>query len=188
LNKLAHNISFGHGIHAGIHWRSDTDSSILLGEAFASQLPAWTQVRVYNEKLTVHLAKIDAIHARPSPISKQSAGYYGSRTLRDLQPISHLSKSRQIRRRPPDQYLPLAVLYIPDVLRAGQGDVEPTSSPQGHGSQWMPSPGVSWTALQRWRLRNHRPLKMLPDRPAGNLLTNSYGSSLVAYHSGQRAR
>ena len=25
LNKLAHNVSFGHGIHAGIHWRSDTD-------------------------------------------------------------------------------------------------------------------------------------------------------------------
>ena len=27
LHKLAHNISFGHGIHAGIHWRSDTDRS-----------------------------------------------------------------------------------------------------------------------------------------------------------------
>lgn len=32
LHKLAHNVSFGHGIHAGIHWRSDTDSSIALGE------------------------------------------------------------------------------------------------------------------------------------------------------------
>jgi hypothetical protein len=31
LHKLAHNISFGHGIHAGIHWRSDTDTSIQLG-------------------------------------------------------------------------------------------------------------------------------------------------------------
>ncbi|MGI8433117.1 MAG: phosphoesterase, partial [Chthoniobacterales bacterium] len=27
LNKLANNVSFGHGIHAGIHWRSDTPSS-----------------------------------------------------------------------------------------------------------------------------------------------------------------
>jgi len=26
LNKLGHNVSFGHGIHAGIHWRSDTDT------------------------------------------------------------------------------------------------------------------------------------------------------------------
>jgi hypothetical protein len=58
LNKLAHNISFGHGIHAGIHWRSDTDSSIVLGEAFALSF-LQDKVRVYNEKLTVHLTKID---------------------------------------------------------------------------------------------------------------------------------
>ena len=35
LHKLGHNISFGHGVHAGIHWRSDTDYSLLLGEAVA---------------------------------------------------------------------------------------------------------------------------------------------------------
>jgi hypothetical protein len=35
LNKLAYNISFGHGIHAGIHFRSSTDWSILLGEQVA---------------------------------------------------------------------------------------------------------------------------------------------------------
>jgi hypothetical protein len=35
LHKVADNISFGHGIHAGIHWRSDTDTSIRLGEAVA---------------------------------------------------------------------------------------------------------------------------------------------------------
>jgi hypothetical protein len=58
LNKLAHNISFGHGIHAGIHWRSDTDSSIVLGEAFALSF-LQDKVRVYNEKLTVHLTRID---------------------------------------------------------------------------------------------------------------------------------
>ena len=58
LNKLAHNISFGHGIHAGIHWRSDTDSSILLGEAFALSF-LQDKVLVYHEKLTVHLTKID---------------------------------------------------------------------------------------------------------------------------------
>src|SRR6267378_2996994 len=35
LNKLAFNISFGHGIHAGIHFRSSTLNSILLGEQVA---------------------------------------------------------------------------------------------------------------------------------------------------------
>ena len=35
LHKLAHNISFGHGIHEGIHWRSDIDYSMLLGEEVA---------------------------------------------------------------------------------------------------------------------------------------------------------
>jgi len=35
LHKLAHNVSFGHGLHGGIHWRSDTDASVKLGEAVA---------------------------------------------------------------------------------------------------------------------------------------------------------
>jgi len=35
LNKLAYNVSFGHGIHAGIHFRSSTYWSILLGEQVA---------------------------------------------------------------------------------------------------------------------------------------------------------
>jgi hypothetical protein len=58
LHKLAHNISFGHGIHAGIHWRSDTDYSILLGEAVALtflQDQAWT----YKENFAVKLTKLD---------------------------------------------------------------------------------------------------------------------------------
>jgi hypothetical protein len=62
LHKLAHNISFGHGIHAGIHWRSDTDSSILLGEAVALtflQDQAWT----YKENFAVTLTKLDGTTA-----------------------------------------------------------------------------------------------------------------------------
>jgi hypothetical protein len=58
LHKLAHNISFGHGIHAGIHWRSDTDYSILLGEAVALaflQDQAWT----YKENFSIKLTKLD---------------------------------------------------------------------------------------------------------------------------------
>jgi hypothetical protein len=58
LHKLAHNISFGHGIHAGIHWRSDSDSSIQLGEAFALSF-LQDKIRVYNERFTVHLTKLD---------------------------------------------------------------------------------------------------------------------------------
>src|SRR5262249_43769557 len=58
LNKLAHNISFGHGIHAGIHWRSDTDTSIKLGEAVALSVLR-NRARTYNEKFTVQLTKVD---------------------------------------------------------------------------------------------------------------------------------
>ena len=62
LNKLAHNISFGHGIHSGIHWRSDTDSSIQLGEALAISI-LQDRALTYNEKFTVHLTKIDGTTA-----------------------------------------------------------------------------------------------------------------------------
>lgn len=62
LNKLAHNVSFGHGIHAGIHWRSDTDSSIQLGEALAISV-LQDRAQTYNEKFTVHFTKIDGTTA-----------------------------------------------------------------------------------------------------------------------------
>ncbi len=58
LNKLAHNISFGHGIHAGIHWRSDSDTSIQLGEAVALSFLR-DHAYTYNEKFTVNLTKLD---------------------------------------------------------------------------------------------------------------------------------
>jgi hypothetical protein len=62
LNKLAHNISFGHGIHAGIHWRSDTDISIRLGEALAISV-LQDRALTYNEKFTVSFAKVDGTTA-----------------------------------------------------------------------------------------------------------------------------
>lgn len=58
LNKLASNISFGHGIHAGIHWRSDTLASIRLGEAVALSFLR-SQARTYNEKFSVRLTTYD---------------------------------------------------------------------------------------------------------------------------------
>jgi len=62
LNKLAHNISFAHGIHAGIHWRSDTDTSIEFGEVVAlSYLRDLAQT--YNEHFTVSLTKLDGTTA-----------------------------------------------------------------------------------------------------------------------------
>jgi hypothetical protein len=58
LNKLAHNVSYGHGIHAGIHWRSDTETSMLLGEAMALSF-LQDKARTYHEKFTVQLTKLD---------------------------------------------------------------------------------------------------------------------------------
>ena len=62
LNKLAENISFGHGVHAGIHWRSDTDTSMLLGEAVALSYLK-DKARCYNEPFTVNLTKLDGTTA-----------------------------------------------------------------------------------------------------------------------------
>jgi hypothetical protein len=58
LNKLGHNVSLGHGIHAGIHWRSDTDTSLLLGEAVALSFLR-DRARCYNEPFTVNLTRFD---------------------------------------------------------------------------------------------------------------------------------
>ena len=58
LNKLGHNVSFGHGIHAGIHYRSDTDESLQLGEAMALSI-LQDKAQAYNEPVTVHITKFD---------------------------------------------------------------------------------------------------------------------------------
>lgn len=58
LNKLGHNVSFGHGIHAGIHYRSDTDSSLMLGEAVALSIFE-DQAQTFNERFTINITKFD---------------------------------------------------------------------------------------------------------------------------------
>jgi hypothetical protein len=58
LSKLAHNVSFGHGVHGGIHWRSDSDCSMLLGEAFAISV-LQDKAHTYNERFTVRFTKLD---------------------------------------------------------------------------------------------------------------------------------
>jgi hypothetical protein len=62
LNKLGHNVSIGHGIHAGIHWRSDTDTSLLLGEAVALSYLR-NRAKTYNQPFRVHLTKFDGTTA-----------------------------------------------------------------------------------------------------------------------------
>lgn len=58
LHKLAHNITFGHGIHGGIHWRSDSDSSIALGEEVAIQF-LQDLACTYAEPVNVTFTRLD---------------------------------------------------------------------------------------------------------------------------------
>ena len=58
LHKLAHNITLGHGIHAGIHWRSDSEMAIQLGEAVALSYLR-DRARTYNEHFSISLTKVD---------------------------------------------------------------------------------------------------------------------------------
>src|SRR6185369_15796351 len=58
LSKLAHNISFGHGIHAGIHFRSSSRSSILLGEQVGISVLN-DRAPGYNEPFSISITKFD---------------------------------------------------------------------------------------------------------------------------------
>jgi hypothetical protein len=62
LNKLAYNVSFGHGIHAGIHFRSSTYWSILLGEQVALSV-LQDRASSYNEPFTISITKFDGTTA-----------------------------------------------------------------------------------------------------------------------------
>jgi hypothetical protein len=62
LSKLAFNISFGHGIHAGIHFRSSTQASLQLGEQVGIAI-LQDRSRSYNERFTIDIAKFDGTTA-----------------------------------------------------------------------------------------------------------------------------
>jgi hypothetical protein len=62
LSKLAFNTSFGHGIHSGIHFRSSTQYSILLGEQVALSI-LQDRARSYNEPFTIEITKFDGTTA-----------------------------------------------------------------------------------------------------------------------------
>ena len=65
LNKLGHSVTFGHGILAGIHWRSDSDTALLLGEAVALSFLR-NKAKTCNEPFTVELTKFDGTTATVS--------------------------------------------------------------------------------------------------------------------------
>ena len=62
LSKLAFNISFGHRIHAGIHFRSSTLYSILLGEQVALSV-LQDRAKSYNEPFSITITKFDGTTA-----------------------------------------------------------------------------------------------------------------------------
>ncbi|MEP6849312.1 MAG: phosphoesterase [Acidobacteriota bacterium] len=62
LNKLGYNVTFGHGIHAGIHFRSSSYWSLLLGEQVALSV-LQDRARGYNEPFTVNITKFDGTTA-----------------------------------------------------------------------------------------------------------------------------
>lgn len=62
LNKLAHNVSIGHGIHSGIHFRSSTYWSILLGEQVALSI-LQDRAKSYNEPFSINITKFDGTTA-----------------------------------------------------------------------------------------------------------------------------
>lgn len=58
LSKLAFSLSFGHGIHAGIHFRSSTRASLLLGEQAAISVLS-DRAGGYNEPFDITITKPD---------------------------------------------------------------------------------------------------------------------------------
>jgi len=58
LSKLAFNIPFGHGVHAGIHFRSSNYWGVLLGEAVALSV-LQDRAKSYNEPFTMSITKFD---------------------------------------------------------------------------------------------------------------------------------
>jgi hypothetical protein len=56
--KLAFNVTHGHGIHAGIHFRSSSRASVLLGEQVGISVLN-DRAQSYNEPFTISITKFD---------------------------------------------------------------------------------------------------------------------------------
>jgi len=62
LSKLGYNVTFGHGIHAGIHFRSSSHYALLLGEQVGMGVLR-DRARGYNEPFYVTITKFDGTTA-----------------------------------------------------------------------------------------------------------------------------
>ena len=62
LSKLAFNVPFGHGVHAGIHFRSSNHWGVLLGEAVALSILK-DRAKSYNEPFTINITKFNGTTA-----------------------------------------------------------------------------------------------------------------------------
>ncbi len=58
LQKLGYNVTFGHGIHAGIHFRSSSYWSLLLGEALGISILT-DRANSYAEPFNIQITKFD---------------------------------------------------------------------------------------------------------------------------------
>jgi hypothetical protein len=67
LNKLAWNVTLGHGVHAGIHFRSSSYWSILLGEQVGLSILR-DRAKSYNEPFSITITKFDGT---PSTITNR---------------------------------------------------------------------------------------------------------------------
>jgi hypothetical protein len=62
LAKLASNVTIGHGIHAGIHFRSSSYWSMLLGEMVGISV-LQDRAASYEEPFSIRITKFDGTHA-----------------------------------------------------------------------------------------------------------------------------
>jgi hypothetical protein len=62
LLKLAWNVTTGHGIHAGIHFRSSSFWSIILGEQIGISV-LQDRAKFYAEPFTINITKVDGTTA-----------------------------------------------------------------------------------------------------------------------------
>ena len=62
LSKVAFNVCFGHGAHAGIHFRSSNYWGVLLGEAVALSVLK-DRAKSYKEPFTINITKFDGTTA-----------------------------------------------------------------------------------------------------------------------------
>src|SRR5205807_5481754 len=70
LNKLAWNVTTGHGIHSGIHFRTSSYWSIVLGEQIGISV-LQDRAKSYGEPFNIKITKVDGTTATISNTSDE---------------------------------------------------------------------------------------------------------------------